>query len=148
MTTEFAPYTLRSFRPKRADLADNGYTASLARAGTTVATIDCGQSPDDDDLVVEFTSQAELEFFKAFAERRTRPIDEMQADERFLRDLAEATYHAGRLMPLCRQYTLFRTRQDPLGVWRQVRAPFRPALASALRQRFAGDLEFANERFA
>jgi hypothetical protein len=148
MKTSFAPYALRSFRPKRASSADNGYTATLARGPIAVAQINCGTAPGNDILVVNFVSEAEQAFFQAHAARITTALKNMPADERFLRDLAEATHQSSCLAKLCKTRTVFRTAADPPGRWRQVRAPFRPALALALQRRFPAPLEFANERFA
>lgn len=145
MDTNFAPYSLRHFRPKSAAIADNGFTATLVRAGTAVAKIDCGHDPEDDDMIVEFINRSEQEHFVALASARTSPIEDMSADERFLRDLAEATYHAARLADLTRKTTVFRLGTDPPGLWRQVRAPFRAALARAVHRRFpASEVQFAN----
>lgn len=146
MNTQFGPYSIRNLRPKSAKVADNGYTATLLRAGKAVATLDCGHSPDDDTLVVEFTSEPEMDFFrKAVEQLATASAEEdVPVDERFLRDLVEHTYHLGRLNVLARSSTLFRFKDDPPGTWRQVRAPFRQALADAIRGRFRHrEVEFA-----
>jgi len=144
MNLDFAPYRLRRFRPKSAKVADNGFTATLVRGDIAVATVDCGTGPDNDDLTVEFVNRSEQEFFLNVANRRPASTPDMSADECFVRDLAEATYHAGRLAELMRNNTVFRLRNDPPGHWRHVRAPYRPALERAIRRRFpAGALEFA-----
>ena len=145
--TEFGPYTIRHLRAKSAKVSDNGYTATLCRHGHPVASLDCGQSPEDDDLIVSFNTQSEQDFFKATVARLVTDADpQMEADERFLRDLAEHTYHRMRLADVCKHSTVFRLRTDPPGFWRLVRAPFRHALAQAIRLRFEGrPLEFANQ---
>ena len=145
--TEFGPYTLRRLRAKGAKVADNGFTATLYRHGHPVATLDCGHGPDDDTLIVSFITEAEQQFFRSAVDALVVDEDpDMDADERFLRDLAEHTYHRIRLADVCKHSTVFRFPSDPPGFWRIVRAPFREALAAALRQRFAGrTLQFANQ---
>jgi len=148
----FGPYSLRNLRPKSAKVAEDGFTATLLRNGHAVAQVDCGfdaLEDDDreaDDLVVEFLTQTEMDFFKTSVIQLGRgPETDTPRDERFLRDLAEHTYHCQRLAALCKHNTVFRTPTDPPGHWRQIRAPYRPALESAIRRRYQGtQLEFAN----
>lgn len=146
MIEQFGPFSIRNLRPKPARVADNGFTATLLRLGTPVATLDCGHAPGDDDIVAEFVSEAERDFFQRAAATLVAPAakSDMDPDERFLRDLVESTYHAGRLAVLSRSNTLFRIDGDAPGLWRQVRAPYRPALEQKIRARYPGkEIRFA-----
>lgn len=149
MTTIFGPYSIRNLRPKPAAKADNGYTATLLRNGNPVAHLDCGTAPDNDDLVIQFSTEAEMNYFKSAVQilYSDHTLGDCPTDECFLRDLVESTYHASRLEALSKRNTFFRLDGDPPTTWRQVRAPYRRALEAAIRARYPRrQVEFA--RFA
>lgn len=146
MLQKFAPYALRSFQSKSLAVADHGFRATLTRNGLAIASIDCGTAPDNDDLTVVFKNTPEMELFQRLAPRLAVTDETMDADERFLRDLAEATYHHKRLSDVCRNSTLFRLPNDPVNSWRQVRAPYRPALVRAIARQYPETQpQFAND---
>lgn len=145
---DFNPYSLRNLRSKSKKEADGGYTATLLHHGEPVAHINCGTDPTNDDLEIGFFYREEEEAFKQHTARAVpdgMDDDEMGKDEVFLREMAEAVYQAGRRDYFARESTLYRIDDDPAGVWRQAKYPFRPALALALASQHPGrQVTFAN----
>lgn len=158
----FFPYAFRNMRPKPDRTVRNGFTATLLRGDLPVANIDAGNPEDPDRIDVEFISQAEQDAFIRFSAARmteqdrafsnftddTAPSAEMlDADEAFIRLLAEDTYHSVRLSKICETSTLFALPGDQKNQWRQIDAPYRAALATAIRRQHP-DAEILNERLA
>lgn len=141
-------YSLRGLRSKSARDAADGYVATLLCNGRPVARLDCGFAPDDDTLLATFDHDHDLEAFIDHVAAQPSPhhgierineeygLPEVEPDEAFLRDLVEHTYHEQRIASFARGATAFRLDTDPPGYWRRARAPYRPALASQLINRF------------
>lgn len=149
-TNRFFPYTLRNMRPKPERTVHNGFTATLLRGDLAVATIDAGIPGEPDHIEVAFISEAEQAAFVRFAATRMTEQDKafinftddskqqgesLDADEAFIRLLAEDTYHNLRLSKICQTSTLFALPGDKSNNWRHVDAPYRQALATAIRRK-------------
>ena len=161
-TNRFYPYAFRNMRPKPDRSVRNGFTATLLRGDLPVANIDAGNVEDPDQIDIEFISEAEQEAFIRFSAARmseedrafsnftdeTAPVNEqLDADEAFIRLLAEDTYHSLRLAKICETSTLFALPGDHKNQWRQVDAPYRAALATAIRRQHP-EAVILNERLS
>ena len=160
----FKPYSLRNMRSKPERQVESGFTATLNRGEAAVATIDAGSTEDPSYLGVEFTYDAEREAFETFAAATISEEDRKLAgyldvpdpmshaelldpDEAMIRLLAEATYHDLRLSRMCADNTLYQLPGDDPDTWHQVEAPYRSALATAIRRKHP-EAAILNEQLA
>lgn len=164
----FAPFALRNLRTKGAagpaSRSLDQFTATLVRAGRPVATVSSVLDEEEDHgiqdqaprmLLLEFTNQAEQEYFQSAVARvqgesevgrffAEQELDDLDPAEAFIYSLAYATYMEARLSDHCSRFTLFRLPDAADNEWKMIKAPYRQGLAKAIRRLHPGAL-IANE---
>lgn len=157
-TEDYAPYKLRSLRPRYLKNADGKalhWTASLVLRGQIVAKVlhDPGA---ESVLSADFMTPAAAEMFQRHAAAVVPKIPsladcEMSDDPAvlFLLGLAEATEHEDRIRRQIKTTTIFRLRGDQDDSYRRIDVPFGPTIEAGLRDRYGDQVEWiANQRLS
>lgn len=146
----YAPYSLRNFRYKPARAAKDGFTATLLRNNQQVAVIDRGKAPGDSSMEITFINKTEMDVFSrhvAEAVPEDRKIPGMTPGEIFVMEEARREYARRAALKMSVRSTMFRRESEDVGTWHAIKAPFRPALAMALRAKYPGEkLTFLYQR--
>lgn len=143
----FGPFSLRNLKHKPGKVSHQGFTATLLRQGVAVASIDADGLGPDDDFVLEFRTQGDQDFFIRRSAELVKDgfltrwiaechLEDLEAQEAFIRLLADTIRQVRKMEPELETRTFFRTLEDPFDSWSVINAPYRRALARKLRTQF------------